>query len=79
MIHTACPFIKQQDLKDENVQKQITSYQAATMDLIDALAAKDRTKKIIMTGSASSIIGQNPSVDEGHVYDNPLVWADIEE
>ena len=31
-----------------------------------------------MTGSASSVIGQNPSTEENFVYDNPLEWADFD-
>ena len=35
-----------------------------------------KTKKIVMTGSASSIVGQVPKSDEG--YDDALEWADFD-
>jgi|TARA_B110000285_G_C14581782_1_gene362455 hypothetical protein len=31
-----------------------------------------------MTGAASSVIGQNPSIEENFVYQNALEWADHE-
>ena len=43
------------------------------------VAVEGQTKKIVMTGAASSIVGQKPETKEGFVYDNPLHWADLEE
>jgi nucleoside-diphosphate-sugar epimerase len=37
------------------------------------LAVQNRVKKVVFTGSATSVIGQFPVKDEGFVYNDPYL------
>lgn len=78
IIHTACPFIRDED--EDVASKIISEYQLSTSEMInEALNKKDRTKKIVVTGAASSVVGQTPSAEKDFVYNDPLHWAEIDE
>lgn len=83
IIHTACPFIKESDgggTDWQQIEKTIVEYKRDTTQMIsDALDKKDRTKKIVLTGAASSVVGGEPSADTDFVYSDPLHWATIDE
>ena len=40
------------------------------------MAVQNKVKKVVFTGSASSVIGQFPVKDEGFVYSDPLLWVE---
>mmetsp|Transcript_34738 Transcript_34738/g.53357 ORF Transcript_34738/g.53357 Transcript_34738/m.53357 type:complete len:83 (+) Transcript_34738:335-583(+) len=57
----------------------MNAYINGTRALIDELAKRESVNKFVITGSASSVVGPNPSLEKGFVYNDPLAWADIKD
>ena len=75
IIHTACPFMEGLNL-DQN-QNEVQAYIEATKALLEKCIETENTKKFVITGSASSIVGQVPKLN-GAIYNDPLEWADVD-
>ena len=56
---------------DEGIRKYIESTQALVEGCV-----KNKVKKVIFTGSATSVIGHFPVKDEGFVYNDAYTWVD---
>ena len=56
---------------DDSIRKYIE----ATKTLVET-AVTNKVKKIVFTGSASSVVGQFPVTDDGFVYQDPYNWVD---
>jgi len=39
-------------------------------------AIRNKVKKVVFIGAASSVIGQHPVKDKGFIYNDPNVWID---
>lgn len=65
VFHTAAPFMSNPSLRenDDNIRKYIE----ATQTLVEA-SVTNRVKKIVFTGSASSVVGQFPVDEPNFVY-----------
>ena len=74
VIHTACPFME--GLNVDQHKSEIKNYTESTKGLLQKSIENKNTLKFVMTGSASSIVGQAPEKDK--IYSNPLEWADID-
>jgi nucleoside-diphosphate-sugar epimerase len=73
VFHTAAPFFTSTQMKDcdEGIRKYIESTQALVEGCV-----KNKVKKVIFTGSATSVIGHFPVKDEGFVYNDAYTWVD---
>ena len=80
VIHTACPFMQDVAAADESAQKIVEDrqikYRNATK-LLAKGACRENVRKIVMTGAATSIIGNKPT-KEGTYFDSNA-WADVKE
>ena len=78
VIHTAAPFIAEVDLRDEKVASQVASrthkYHMATK-LLAKSACAHHVRKVVMTGAATSVIGDHPR-SEGTYHDSNE-WASL--
>jgi nucleoside-diphosphate-sugar epimerase len=73
VFHTAAPFMSSPSLREND--EAIRKYIEATQVLVEASVA-NRIKKVVFTGSASSVIGQFPVKDPNFVYTDPYNWVD---
>lgn len=76
VIHTAAPFIDDVDFRDETkiaeVNERTNSYKNATK-LLARSACHQKVRKVVMTGAATSVVGDSPLGDG--VYRDSNDWA----
>lgn len=65
IFHTAAPFMPNPSLREND--DAIRKYIEATQTLVEA-SVSNKVKKIVFTGSASSVVGQFPVNEPGFVY-----------
>ena len=70
IIHLACPFME--GMRLDLYKDKIRAYSESSKNLVE-MAAEIGAKKLVATGSASSVVGNIPQEE---IYDDPLVWAD---
>lgn len=73
VFHTAAPFLESPKMSEN--EATIKKYIEATQSLMDE-CIKQKVKKVVFTGSASSVIGQFPVKEEGFVYNDAYTWVD---
>ncbi|TNV77344.1 hypothetical protein FGO68_gene2646 [Halteria grandinella] len=73
VFHTAAPLFTSSKLADN--QDGIKRYIEATQTLVEE-SVKNKVKKVVYTGSATSVVGENPVKDEGFIYKDPYFWVD---
>lgn len=73
VFHTAAPFFEKPSLTENDAG--IRKYIEATQNLVEQ-AVQNKVKKVIFTGSASSVIGQFPVKEPGFVYNDPYTWVE---
>ena len=73
VFHTAAPFFTSPNLKEG--EETIKKYFEATQALIES-SIKHKVKKVVMTGSATSVVGQFPVKDKDFVYSDSYFWID---
>ena len=74
VFHTAAPFFASPKV-NENEDK-IKNYVDATRTLVEN-SISNKVKKIVFTGSASSVVGQFPVKDKDFIYNDPYTWVDF--
>lgn len=80
VIHTAAPFMLDVSANDSEVVKTInertSKYHLATQ-LLARGACRENVRKVVMTGAATSVIGDKPRLDG--TYHDSNEWATIKE
>ncbi|CDW85557.1 nad dependent epimerase dehydratase [Stylonychia lemnae] len=73
VVHTAAPLIQTSSKGQQ--EEQIKMYLESTQNLIES-AIRNKVKKFVFIGAASSVIGQHPVKDKGFIYNDPNVWVE---
>ena len=73
VFHTAAPFMANPSLREND--EAIRKYIEATQSLVET-AVTNKIKKVLFTGSASSVVGQFPVTDPNFVYQDPYNWVE---
>mmetsp|Transcript_17724 Transcript_17724/g.29999 ORF Transcript_17724/g.29999 Transcript_17724/m.29999 type:complete len:201 (-) Transcript_17724:233-835(-) len=64
----------------EQEKKKVYDYLGATQKLTDEIVEQDgRVQKLVITGSASSVIGPVPKLERDHLYSDTETWPNHKE